>query len=68
VVVTTTDKPAAAREFAPVAAWLAGTSFTPHAGDLALPQFSASGRESLMPVLDARGLDKVRRAAAALQA
>ncbi len=67
-VVTTTDKPAAAREFAPVAAWLAGTSFTLHAGDMALPQFSASGCDSLMPVLDALGLDKVRRSATALQA
>jgi serine protease inhibitor len=67
VIVTTTDKPAAAGEFSPVAAWLAGTGFTLHAGDLALPPFSASACEDLMPVLDALGLDRARRAATALQ-
>jgi serine protease inhibitor len=67
VVVTTADKAAAAKEFAPVTAWLTGTGFTAQAGDLAMPRFSASGREDLMPVLDALGLDKARRAATALQ-
>lgn len=67
VVVTTADKAAAAKEFAPAAAWLTGTGFTAQAGDLAMPRFSASAREDLMPVLDALGLDKARRAATALQ-
>lgn len=67
VVVTTTDKAAAARDFAPAAAWLTGTGFTAQAGDLAMPRFSASGREDLMPVLNALGLDKARHAVIALQ-
>jgi hypothetical protein len=58
VVVTTTGKAVAARDFAPAAAWLSGTGFTAQVGDLAMPRFSASGREDLMPVLDALGLDK----------
>jgi serine protease inhibitor len=67
VVVTTTDKPAAAKEFAPVAPWLTGMGFEAHVGDLALPRFSASGRQDLIPALDALGLDKARHAAASLQ-
>jgi serine protease inhibitor len=67
VVVTTTDKPAAAKEFAPVAPWLSGMGFEAHTGDLALPRFSASGRQDLIPALDALGLDKARHAAGALQ-
>jgi serine protease inhibitor len=67
VVVTTTDKAAPAREFARAAAWLTGVGFTAQTGDLAMPRFSASGREDLMPVLDALGLDKARHAATALQ-
>jgi serine protease inhibitor len=67
VVVTTTDKAAPARDFAPTAAWLTGTGFTAQAGDLAMPRFSASGREDLLPALDALGLDKARHAATALQ-
>jgi serpin B len=67
VVVTTIDKAAAARDFAPAAAWLTGAGFTAQAGDLAMPRFSASGREDLMPVLDGLGLDKARHAVTALQ-
>jgi serine protease inhibitor len=67
VVVTTTDKVAPARDFAPAAAWLTGAGFMAHAGDLAMPRFSASGRQDLMPVLDALGLDKARHTATALQ-
>jgi serine protease inhibitor len=68
VVVTTADNPAAANEFAPVAPWLAGIGFKAHVGDLALPRFSASGHQDLMPALDALGLDKARHASTALQA
>jgi serine protease inhibitor len=67
VVVTTTDRLASAKEFAPVAGWLAGAGFKLRSGDLALPRFSTSGREDLMPTLDTLGLDKARHAATALQ-
>ena len=65
-VVTTTDKPAAARDFSKVADWLAGTGFADRRGDLALPRFSSSSREDLTLVLDVLGLDKARRSPAAL--
>jgi serine protease inhibitor len=68
VVVTTTDQPASAKEFAPVATWLSGSGFSLRSGDLALPRFSVSAREDLMPVLDSLGLDKARHADTALQA
>jgi hypothetical protein len=67
VVVTTTGKPAAAWDFSAVREWLGGTAFTPHTGDLALPRFAASGREDLLPVLDAVGLREARKSPAALQ-
>jgi serine protease inhibitor len=67
VVATTTGKPAAAKDFAPVAGWLGGAGFVHRSGDLALPRFSASGREDLMLTLDALGLDRARRSPAALQ-
>jgi serine protease inhibitor len=67
VVVTTTGKPAAARDFSAVREWLGGTAFTPRTGDLALPRFAASGREDLLPVLDALGLREARKSPAALQ-
>jgi serine protease inhibitor len=67
IVATTTGEPATAREFAPVAPWLAGIGFTVRSGDLALPRFSASGRQDLMPALDSLGLDKARRSDSALQ-
>jgi serine protease inhibitor len=66
VVVTTTDRPASAKQFAPVANWLSGSGFSLRSGDLALPRFSVSAREDLMPVLDTLGLDKARHAATAL--
>ena len=67
VVVTTTDKPVAAKGFAEVAGWLTGAGFASRSGTLALPRFSASGRENLMPVLDALGLEKARHSETALQ-
>jgi serpin B len=67
VVVTTKEKPATPKEFAPVAAWLSGTGFKLQAGDLALPRFAASGRDELLPALDALGLRDVRRSPTALQ-
>jgi serpin B len=67
VVVTTREKPAAPKEFAPVSAWLSGSGFKLQSGDLALPRFAASAREELLPALDALGLRDARRSPAALQ-
>jgi serine protease inhibitor len=67
VVVTTADRPASAKQFAPVADWLSGSGFNLRSGDVALPRFSVSAREDLMPVLDALGLDKARHTDTALQ-
>ena len=67
VVVTTTGKPATVKEFTPVASWLSGGErFTPHAGDLELPRFSAAAREDLLKVLDGLGLEKARKSPLAL--
>jgi len=67
VLVTTSDKPAPAKEFAKIAGWLSGAGFTGRSGRLALPRFSVSGREDLMPTLDALGLDEARHSKTALQ-
>jgi serine protease inhibitor len=67
VVVTSTGRPARAKNFAEVADWLNGVGFAGHPGTLALPRFSVSGHEALMPVLDALGLDKARHSTTALQ-
>jgi serine protease inhibitor len=67
VVVTTTDKPAAAKDFAAVANWLAGAGFDEREGDLALPRFKISTpRLDLLNTLEALGLDKARRSSDAL--
>lgn len=66
VVATTAGRPAAAREFAPVAEWLSGAGFAPHAGDLSLPRFSAASREDLLKTLDGLGLEKARKSPSAL--
>ncbi len=66
VVVTMTNKPASAKDFTAVAGWLSGRDFTPHSGDLAMPRFSASGNEDLLPVLDSLGLKDARRSPTAL--
>lgn len=68
VVATTAGRPAAAREFAPVADWLSGAGFAPHAGDLQLPRFSAASREDLLKTLDGLGLEKARKSPSALAA
>jgi serine protease inhibitor len=67
VVVTTTGKPAAVKDFTPVASWLSGGDrFTPHSGDLELPRFSAAAREDLLKILDGLGLEKARKSPLAL--
>jgi serpin B len=67
VVVTTTDRPAAAKDFAKAADWLSGAGFVARSGDLALPRFSASSRQDLTSALDALGLGNARRSKTALQ-
>jgi serine protease inhibitor len=66
VVVTTKEKPAAARDFAPVAGWLSGSGFRLQSGDLALPRFVASGGGDLTAALDTLGLRDARRTPASL--
>ncbi|MBO0751804.1 MAG: serpin family protein [Bradyrhizobiaceae bacterium] len=67
VVVTTTGKPATAREFSPVGGWLSGGDrFKPHSGDLALPRFSAAAGQDLLKILDGLGLAKARKSPQAL--
>jgi serine protease inhibitor len=66
VIVTTTDKPARAEDFASVKDWLSGYGFSEHKGDLSLPRFKLSARSDLLPILDALGLDKARHAPKAL--
>src|SRR5262249_10038566 len=68
VVVTTTDRPAAAKDFVKAADWLAGTGFVARSGDLAMPRFSAPTRQDLTATLDVLGLGNARRSKPALQA
>ena len=49
VVVTSTEEPKSAKEFAGEADWLSGEGFAPRKGDLALPRFALDGRASLLP-------------------
>ncbi|CAN7725090.1 serpin family protein [Bradyrhizobium sp. LjRoot220] len=68
VVLTSKDAPLGANEFAGVASWLGGgQDFAMSNGEIALPRFSASGAEELLPVIDALGLAKARKAPGALK-
>jgi serpin B len=67
VVVTTTDRPAAAKDFAKASDWLAGAGFVARSGDLELPRFSATSQQDLTSTLDALGLGNARRSKTALQ-
>ena len=68
VVLTSKDAPLGVNEFGGVAGWLGGgQGFETSDGEIALPRFSASGSEDLLPVLDALGLEKARKAAGALK-
>jgi serpin B len=51
VVVTSTDKPKALKDFAPVKGWLSGAGFAAHKGDLALPKFSLETSTDLLPLV-----------------
>jgi serpin B len=66
VVITTTDKPAMAKEFARVGGWFSGEGFATRLGDLVLPRFKLSERSELLPALDVLGLEQARRSPAAL--
>jgi serpin B len=50
-IVTSTDKPRALKDFAPVKDWLSGERFATRRGDLALPRFSLETQSDLMPSL-----------------
>ena len=68
VVLTSKDAPLGVNEFAGAAGWLGGgQGFETSDGEIALPRFSASGSEDLLPVLDALGLEKARKTAGALK-
>ncbi len=66
IVVTTKARPAKLTEFDKVAGWLTGEQFSPHLGSVDLPRLSLSGREELLPALDALGLAAGRRSPTAL--
>ena len=51
IVVTSTDKPKALKDFAPVKGWLSGAGFAAHKGDLALPKFSLETSTDLLPLV-----------------
>jgi len=67
VVVTSKDAPLGVNEFAVASGWLGGQGFEMSEGEIALPRFSASGSEDLLPVMDALGLAKARKAPGALK-
>lgn len=67
VVLTSKDAPLGVNEFAVASGWLGGESFEMLEGEIALPRFSASGSEDLLPVMDALGLAKARKAPGALK-
>jgi serpin B len=50
-IVTSTDKPKALKDFAPVKDWLSGADFEPHRGDVVLPRYSLETQTDLMPSL-----------------
>jgi serine protease inhibitor len=56
VVVTSSDAPKTAKEFAGAASWLSGEGFAPRKGDLAMPRFSLEGGANLLPTLAKAGL------------
>jgi serpin B len=67
VIVTSKDAPLGVSEFAGVAGWLGGRGFEMHEGEVAMPRFSASGSEDLLPAVDALGLGAARKAPGALK-
>jgi serine protease inhibitor len=67
VIVTSKDTPLGVNEFADAAGWLGGQGFAMQEGEVAMPRFSASGSEDLLPTLDALGLEAARKAPGALK-
>jgi serine protease inhibitor len=67
VVLTGKDAALGVNEFAIASGWLGGQGFEMSDGEIALPRFSASGSEDLLPVMDALGLAKARKAPGALK-
>jgi serpin B len=67
VIVTSKDAPRGVNDFSTVAGWLGGQGFEALDGEIAMPRFSASGGEDLLPVLDALGLGAARKERDALK-
>jgi len=67
VIVTSKDAPLGVHEFAGAASWLGGQGFSMLEGEVAMPRFSASSSEELLPILDALGLETARKAPGALK-
>jgi serine protease inhibitor len=67
VIVTTKDKPARAKDFTRVAAWLGGDGFADSEGELALPRFSLSGSAEVLGALDSLGFRRGRLSPTALR-
>jgi serine protease inhibitor len=67
VIVTSKDAPRAVNDFSAVVGWLGGQGFEALDGELAMPRFSASGSEDLLPTLDALGLGAARKERGALK-
>jgi serine protease inhibitor len=62
ILLTTSDKPAALAEFAPVAGWLTGEGFTDTKGTIALPRFTIKAGGDLRGPLDILGLAPASKA------
>lgn len=67
VIVTTKDAPLGVNEFAGAGSWLGGQGFAKLDGEVAMPRFSASSSENLLPILDALGLESARKSPGALK-
>jgi serine protease inhibitor len=65
IIVTSQDAPLAVDKFQPVESWLGGQGFGSKDGEIAIPRFSMSGSEELLPTLDALGLATARNDKAA---
>jgi serine protease inhibitor len=67
VIATSKEAPLDVRGFAEVTGWLSGQEFQMQEGEVAMPRFSASGSEDLLPAVDALGLGTARKAHDALK-
>jgi serpin B len=61
IIVTSRDAPLALDKFQAVESWLGGQGFETRDGEIAIPRFSMSGSEDLLPILDVLGLAAARK-------